>query len=40
MKKIQNIMVALTGDKNEQAVVSEAVRFTEQLNGTPNSYQG
>ena len=34
MKKIQNIMVALTGDKNEQAVVSEAVRFTEQLNGT------
>ena len=27
-------MVALTGDKNEQAVVSEAVRFTEQLNGT------
>ena len=34
MKKIQNIMVALAGDKNEQAVVSEAVRFTEQLNGT------
>ena len=30
MKKIQNIMVALAGDKNEQTVFSEAVRFTEQ----------
>ena len=34
MKKIQNIMVALAGDKNEQTVFSEAVRFAEQLNGT------
>ena len=34
MKKIQNIMVALAGDKSEKSVFSEAVRFAEQLNGT------
>jgi len=34
MKKIKYIMVALAGDKSEQAVFSEAVRFAEQLNGT------